>query len=87
MVSEGKNNPSYRGIAPKAELIVVKLRTYRDLFREGVINYKNTDFLVAIAYIIQKFKQILRPVIINFTLGTMFPTNKSSIVKLSFSLS
>lgn len=71
MVSEGKNNPSYRGIAPKAELIVVKLRTYRDLFREGVINYKNTDFLVAIAYIIQKFKQILRPVIINFTLGTM----------------
>ncbi|MGM9530492.1 bile acid germinant receptor pseudoprotease CspC [Intestinibacter sp.] len=71
MVSEGKNNPSYRGIAPKAELIVVKLRSYRDLFREGRINYKNTDFLVAISYVIQKFKEILRPVIINFTLGTM----------------
>ncbi|MDY2734601.1 bile acid germinant receptor pseudoprotease CspC, partial [Intestinibacter sp.] len=71
MVSEGKNNPSYRGIAPKAELIVVKLRSYRDLFIEGRINYKNTDFLVAISYVIQKFKEILKPVIINFTLGTM----------------
>lgn len=71
MVSEGKNNSNYRGIAPKAELIVVKLRSYKSLFKEDRINYKNTDFLAAISYIIQKFKQILKPVIINFTVGTM----------------
>ncbi|MGN1033196.1 MAG: S8 family serine peptidase, partial [Intestinibacter sp.] len=71
MVSEGKSNPNYRGIAPKAELIVVKLRSYIGLFREDRINYKNTDFLVAISYVVEKFKQILKPVIINFTLGTM----------------
>ena len=70
VVSEGKNNPAYRGIAPKAELIVIKLRSYISLFKEGRINYKNTDFLVAISYIIQKFKEINRPIILNFTLGT-----------------
>ncbi|MDO5010853.1 MAG: bile acid germinant receptor pseudoprotease CspC [Intestinibacter bartlettii] len=69
-VSEGKNNINYRGIAPKAELIVVKLRSYISLFKEGRINYQNTDFLVAISYIIEKFKEINRPIILNFTVGT-----------------
>lgn len=69
IVSSGKNNPNYRGIAPNANLIVVKLRSYISKFKEEVINYKNTDFLVAISYIIQKFKKISRPVILNFTLG------------------
>ena len=53
-VSQGKNNINYKGIAPKAELIVVKLRSYISLFKEGRINYQNTDFLVAISYIIKK---------------------------------
>ena len=49
-VSQGKNNINYKGIAPKAELIyVVKLRSYISLFKEGRINYQNTDFLVAIS--------------------------------------
>lgn len=69
-VSEGKNNINYRGIAPKAELIVVKLRSYISLFKEGRINYQNTDFLVAISYIIEKFKEINHPIILNFTVGT-----------------
>lgn len=69
VVSEGKGNSNYRGIAPKAELIVIKLRSYVSLFNEGKINYKNTDFLVAISYIIQKFKEINRPIILNFTVG------------------
>ena len=30
-VSQGKNNINYKGIAPKAELIVVKLRSYISL--------------------------------------------------------
>lgn len=70
VVSEGKNNINYKGIAPKAELIVVKLRSYISLFKEGRINYQNTDFLVAISYIIEKFKEINRPIILNFTVGT-----------------
>ena len=69
-VSQGKNNINYRGIAPEAELIVVKLRSYVSLFKEGRINYQNTDFLVAISYIIEKFKEINRPIILNFTVGT-----------------
>ena len=69
-VSQGKNNINYRGIAPEAELIVVKLRSYISLFKEGRINYQNTDFLVAISYIIEKFKEINRPIILNFTVGT-----------------
>ena len=69
-VSQGKNNINYKGIAPKAELIVVKLRSYISLFKEGRINYQNTDFLVAISYIIKKFKEINRPIILNFTVGT-----------------
>ena len=68
--SQGKNNINYKGIAPKAELIVVKLRSYISLFKEGRINYQNTDFLVAISYIIKKFKEINRPIILNFTVGT-----------------
>lgn len=75
IVSQGKNTPNYRGIAPKVELIVVKLRSYISLFKEGRINYKNTDFLVAIAYVIKKFKEILRPVIINLTVGTISGRN------------
>lgn len=69
--SNGKTNPNYKGIAPKTELIVVKLRSYISRFKEGVINYKNTDFLVAISYIIKKFKEISKPIIINFTLGVI----------------
>ena len=69
-VSQSKNNINYRGIAPEAELIVVKLRSYISLFKEGRINYQNTDFLVAISYIIEKFKEINRPIILNFTVGT-----------------
>ena len=48
----------------------MKLRSYISLFKEGRINYQNTDFLVAISYIIKKFKEINRPIILNFTVGT-----------------
>ena len=84
-VSQGKNNINYKGIAPKAELIVVKLRSYISLFKEGRINYQNTDFLVAISYIIKKFKEINRPIILNFTVGTTSGRDISQALLNTFS--
>lgn len=64
-------NGDYEGIAPDSNLIVVKLRSYKSLYKEGRINYKNTDFLVAIYYLIEKFKELDTPLIINLTLGVI----------------
>lgn len=80
IASEGSNNLDYRGISPNVDLIVVKLRSYTSLYTEGKINYKNTDFLVAIAYVLEKIREILRPVVINFTVGAR--SSKRSIYNL-----
>lgn len=64
-------NEKYRGIAPNVNLIVVKLRSYHSLYKEGRINYKSTDFLVAIYYVLEKVDELSKPAVLNFTLGTL----------------
>ena len=66
---KGKLNNSYKGVAIDSELIVVKLREYKDTYEEGKINYLNTDFLAAIKYIDDVIKKERKLLIINLTIG------------------
>ncbi|WP_122638577.1 bile acid germinant receptor pseudoprotease CspC [Romboutsia sp. Marseille-P6047] len=65
----GRKNPLYKGVAPKSELVVVKLREYEGTFLEGRINYINNDFLAAIKYIIDVAEKENKLTIINLTVG------------------
>ncbi len=65
----GRLNNSYKGVAVNSELVVVKLREYKDTYEEGKINYLNTDFLAAIKYIEDVIKKERKLLIINLTIG------------------
>ena len=69
IASGGKLKETYKGIAPKAELIVVKLRQYENTYRKDKINYVSADFFAAISYVISVSKKINKPLIINFSVG------------------
>lgn len=45
LVGQGNINNDYSGIAKDAELVVIKLREYDDVYKEGKISYGTTDFL------------------------------------------
>lgn len=66
----GRIERGYKGIAPSSELVVVKLRPYKDRYRKDRINYENTDFLAAISYVISVSKKLNRRLIINFSVGS-----------------
>ena len=68
-VGNGRVNELYKGVALGSELIVVKLRQYEGTFKEGRINYINTDFLAGIKYILDIAKKEDKYLIINLTLG------------------
>ena len=68
-VGNGRVNPLYKGVALGSELIVVKLRQYEGTFKEGRINYINTDFLAGIKYILDVAQKEDKYLIINLTLG------------------
>ena len=68
-VGNGRVNELYKGAALGSELIVVKLRQYEGTFKEGRINYINTDFLAGIKYILDIAKKEDKYLIINLTLG------------------
>lgn len=65
----GRKNSSYRGVAPKSELIVVKLKSYENTYKEGKINYLDTDFLAAIKYVIDISSRENKLTIINLTIA------------------
>ena len=65
----GRLNPQYRGVAPNSELIVVKLKQYEGTFKDGKINYSNTDFLAGIKYILDISKRENKLLIINLSIG------------------
>ncbi|MEG1311866.1 MAG: bile acid germinant receptor pseudoprotease CspC [Romboutsia sp.] len=65
----GRDNSNYKGVATKSELIVVKLREYKDTYEYGKINYLNADFLAAVKYVIDVSKKENKPTIINLTIG------------------
>ncbi|CEP80137.1 bile acid germinant receptor pseudoprotease CspC [Paraclostridium sordellii] len=65
----GRLNSQYKGVAVDSELVVVKLREYKDTYTEGRINYQKSDFLSAIRYVLGVAKKEDKFLIINFTIG------------------
>ncbi|MBW4873269.1 MAG: S8 family serine peptidase, partial [Paeniclostridium sp.] len=70
LVGQGNINRNYRGIAPDADLIVVKVRSRNGYYYPGKVSYTVSDFLAAITYVINIARKELKPIIINLTLGT-----------------
>lgn len=68
-VGSGRGNSLYRGVALGSELVVVKLRPYEGTFKDGRVNYINTDFLAAIKYILDVASKENKFLIINLTIG------------------
>lgn len=67
---KGKNNKSYKGVAPNVEFIVVKLRSYIGTYEKNSYNYQVSDFLAAIKYILNASKDMEKPIVINISIGT-----------------
>jgi len=65
----GNLNSFYQGVAIGSELIVVKLREYKDTYMKGTINYQSADFLAAIKYAIDVANKEDKFLIINLTIG------------------
>ena len=65
----GELNPLYKGVAPKSELVVAKLKQYEGTYMQGRINYLNTDFLAAIKYVCDVSQNLNVLTIINLTIG------------------
>lgn len=67
---------SFSGVAPQADLLVVKLKqakTYlRDFFKipEGAVAYQENDIMLGIEYLRQKALELKRPIAICLGLGT-----------------
>lgn len=75
----GRLNREYKGVAVDSELIIVKLREYKDRYKKGTTNYEKTDFLAAIKYVLDIAKKEKKELIINLTVGLM----SKSIVNLT----
>ena len=73
----GRVNPEYEGVARDAELVVIKLKSYKDKFSKDKINYEESDFLAAIKYALEISDRENKPMIINLTVGAR---SRSSIV-------
>lgn len=65
----GNLNSQYKGVAIDSELVVVKLREYKDTYKKGKINYQKSDFLAAIRYVLDVAKKEDKDMIINLTIG------------------
>lgn len=65
----GDLNSLYRGVATESELVVVKLREYKDTYLDGKTNYLNTDFLAGIKYVLDVAKKENKLLIINLTVA------------------
>ncbi|WGX74487.1 S8 family peptidase [Paraclostridium bifermentans] len=75
IAGQGNINKEYRGIAKDADLLVVKLREYNDVYATGKISYAVTDFLAALTYVLEIAIKENKPLIINLTLGNMASIN------------
>lgn len=72
-IAAGRGNliPSFSGVAVDSELVVIKLKEYKDRFMLGKTNYESADFLAAIKYIEDIYVRENRKknVVINLTVG------------------
>lgn len=58
----GNINSLYKGISPRSELVIVKLREYEGIYKDGIKSYELSDFLLAVKYIIEiskNYKKLL----------------------------
>lgn len=78
-VGKGNLNFLYKGVAVDSELVVVKLREYKDTYKYGKINYQKSDFLAGIKYVLDIAKKEDKFIIINLTIGLM----SKSIVEMA----
>lgn len=65
----GSKDTRYKGVAIDSELVVVKLKEYKDTYQDGKINYQQSDFLAAIRYVIDVYKKENKELVINLTIG------------------
>ena len=65
----GRGNSSYDGVAVDSELVVIKLKSYKDTFAKGKINYEESDFLAGIKYALEVADRENKRMIINLTVG------------------
>lgn len=65
----GNLNSNYEGVAIDTELVVVKLRAYKDRYAKGKINYEDSDFLAAIKYVLEVSNRENKRIVINLTVG------------------
>ena len=65
----GNLNSRYKGVAVDSELLIVKLREYKDRYEYGKINYQLSDFLAAIKYIGDVISKDGKYVVINITVA------------------
>ena len=82
IASEGKIKDDYKGIAPNCDLVVVKLRTYKNTYRKDRLNYEITDFFAAISYVISVAQKLNKTLIINFSVGAT-PTSLYNLSNLN----
>ncbi|MCU9807939.1 S8 family serine peptidase [Paraclostridium sp. AKS46] len=56
----GNLNSQYKGVAPKSELLIVKLRAIKDVYKKGTVGYELSDFLAGISYVVNFIKNIIK---------------------------
>ena len=65
----GHGNSNYDGVAVDSELVVIKLKSYKDTFAKGKVNYEESDFLAGIKYALEVADRENKRMVINLTVG------------------
>lgn len=65
----GRLNSLYKGIAPKSELLIVKLKPIKDIYKKGTVGYELSDFLAGISYVVNITKKYNKNFILNLTVS------------------
>lgn len=85
VAGKGTLNPRYKGVAIDSELVVVKLRGYKDTYKKGRVNYQKSDFLAAIRYVLDVANRENKNIIINLTVGLISKSIVESTMLYTFS--
>jgi subtilisin family serine protease len=86
IAGQGNINREYRGIARSVDLIVVKLREYKDVYYEGKTSYEMSDFLAALTYVFNIAIREKKPLIVNLTVGTISSINIEAAIIESYGI-
>ncbi|GKZ03785.1 peptidase S8 [Paraclostridium bifermentans] len=86
IAGQGNINREYRGIARDADLLVVKLRQFKDVYYDDKISYAVTDFLAALTYVLKISVKENKALIINFTLGNMSSINIEAFILQTYGM-